>query len=184
MPHTAARATGETLEVFTLMEPTRNLPHARYRRFEGMREYEAVIDELIPQTQSRIRVFDRSLSRAYNSAERHELLRQFLLANRLNRLLIVLHDTDRFDRHHPRMLQLLEQFTEAVSIRETLRPAKHLYDPFVIFDASHYVHRFHYDHLRASHGTHDVVGTQQLLDRFNEIWEASAPAVAPTVSGL
>ena len=49
------------------MEPTRNLPHARYRRFQGMREYEAVIDELIPQTQSRIRIFDRSLSRAYNS---------------------------------------------------------------------------------------------------------------------
>jgi hypothetical protein len=166
------------------MEPTRNLPHARYRRFEGMREYEAVIDELIPQTQSRIRIFDRSLSRAYNSPERHELLRQFLLANRLNRLLIVLHETDKFDRHHPRMRRLLEQFTDAVSIRETQQPARHVYDPFVIFDASHYVHRFHYDYLRAAQGTHDVVGTQQLLDRFNEIWEASAAAVAPTVSGL
>src|SRR5919109_442609 len=111
------------------MEPTRNLPHARYRRFEGMREYEAVIDEVIPQTQSRIRVFDRSLSRAWNSPVRCELLRQFLLANRLNRLQIVLHETDKLDRQQPRMLQLLEQFTEAVSIRETLRPAKHVYDP-------------------------------------------------------
>jgi hypothetical protein len=166
------------------MEPTRNLPHARYRRFEGMREYERVIDELIPRTQSRIRIFDRSLSHAYNSAQRHELLRQFLLANRLNRLFIVLHETDKFDRHHPRMLRLLEHFSDAVRIRETLRPAKHLYDPFVIFDASHYVHRFHYDHLRAAQGSDDVVGAQQLLDRFNEIWEASAPTVSPTHSGL
>lgn len=166
------------------MERTRNLPHAQYRRFEGMREYESLVDELIPQTQSRIRVFDRSLSHAYNTAQRQELLRQFLLANRLNRLFIVLHEVDRFDRDQPRMVQLLEQFSEAVSIRITLRPARHLYDPFVIFDASHYLHRFHYDHLRAAQGMNEVVGTQQLLDRFNEIWEASAPAVSSSVSGL
>jgi hypothetical protein len=166
------------------MERTRNLPHAQYRRFEGMREFEKLVDELIPQTQSRIRIFDRSLSHAYNSPHRHELLRQFLLANRLNRLFIVLHEVDRFDRHHPRMLHLLEQFSDAMSIRITLQPARHAYDPFVIFDGSHYLHRFHYDHLRAAQGTNDVVGAQQLLDRFQEIWEASAPAVSSTVSGL
>ena len=37
-----------------------NLPNAEYRRFEGMREYEAMIDGLIPQTQRIIRVFDRT----------------------------------------------------------------------------------------------------------------------------
>ena len=54
----------------------------------------------------------------------------------------------------------------------------------VIFDASHYVHRFHYDHLRAAQGTNDVVGTQQLLDRYAEIWEASAPAISANTTGL
>lgn len=166
------------------MDFTRNLPHAQYRRFQGMREYEALIDQLIPRTQSRIRIFDRSLSRAYNAPERYELLRQFLLANRLNRLLIVLHEVDKIDRYQPRMFQLLEQFSDAVSIRRTLQAARHVYDPFVIFDASHYLHRFHYDHLRAAQGMDDILGTQQLLDRFNEIWEASAPAVSSTVSGL
>jgi hypothetical protein len=166
------------------MEFTRNLPHAQYRRFQGMREFETLIDQMIPRTQSRIRVFDRSLSRAYNSPERYELLRQFLLANRLNRLLIVLHEVDKIDRQQPRMLHLLEQFTDAVSIRQTLQAARHVYDPFVIFDASHYLHRFHYDHLRAAQGLDDILGTQQLLDRFNEIWEASSPAISPTVSGL
>ena len=51
-----------------------------------MREYEALIDQLIPQTQRTIRIFDRSLSRAYNSPQRFEALRQFLLASRANRL--------------------------------------------------------------------------------------------------
>lgn len=166
------------------MEQPGNLPNAEYRRFEGMREYDAVIDSLIPQTQSVIRVFDKSLNRAYNSPQRFELLRQFLLASHLNRLLIVVHEVDTLGRVCPRMLLLLQQFSYAVSIRETLPPARHVYDPFVIFDASHYVHRFHYDHLRAAQGTNDVLGAQQLIDRFGEILEASGPAVSANVSGL
>jgi hypothetical protein len=166
------------------MELTHNLPNAEYRRFESMREYEAVIDSLIPLTQRYIRIFDKSLSRSYNSPQRSELLRQFLLASPLNRLMIILHETHHLDRECPRMLALLQQFSYAVSIRETLPPAKHVYDPFVIFDGSHYVHRFHHDHLRAAQGTNDVVGAQQLLDRYGEIWDASAPAVSANVSGL
>ena len=81
-------------------------------------------------------------------------------------------------------MDLLQHFSHSMSIRATLRAAKHVYDPFVIFDGSHYVHRFHHDHLRAAQGTNDVNGAQLLLDRFEEIWEASAPAVSADVSGL
>ena len=161
-----------------------NLPNAQYRRFEGMREYEELIDQLIPSTQRVIRIFDRTLSRAYNTGTRFEALRQFLLASRSNRLLIVVHDAGVIERDCARMIELLRQFSSAVKIHETLRPAKHVYDPFVVFDASHYVHRFHYDHLRAAHGANDVVGAQQLLDRYEEIWEASAPAVSANTTGL
>ncbi len=166
------------------MEPAGNLPNAEYRRFESMVEYEAVIDSLIPLTQSVIRVFDKKLSRAFNSAQRHDALSRFLLASRTNRLTIILHETETLERDCPRIILLLRQFSHAVSIRRTLQAARHVYDPFVIFDASHYVHRFHYDHLRAAQGTHDVLGAQQLLDRFEEILEASEPAISANVSGL
>src|SRR4029079_12987399 len=138
-----------------------NLPNAVYRRFDGMREYETLIDALIPQTQRTIRIFDRALSRAYDSRDRHEALRRFLLAGRGNRLMIVLHDTSTLRRECPRMIELLRQFSTAIRINETLDAAKQVYDPFVIFDASHYLHRFHYNHLRAAQGTNDVVGAQQ-----------------------
>ena len=164
--------------------PSGNLPNAQYRRFEGMREYEALIDQLIPQTERTIRIFDKTLSRAYNTAARFEALRRFLLAGRANRLMIVLHEAGTVERDCPRMIELLRLFSTAVKINETLEPAKQVYDPFVIFDASHYVHRFHYNHLRAAQGTNDVVGTQQLLDRYAEIWEASAPAVSANTTGL
>jgi hypothetical protein len=166
------------------MQISGNLPIAEYRRFESMRQYEAMIDSLIPQTQRVIRVFDKTLSRAYNSPQRCAALHQFLFASRLNRLMIVLHEVHALEHDCPRLLQLLKRFDYAVSIRQTPRVAKHLYDPFVIFDASHYVHRFHHDHLRAAQGIHEVNGAQQLLDRFAEIWEASAPAVSAHVSGL
>ena len=163
---------------------TGNLPHAQYRRFEGMREFESLLDEMIPQTQSAIRIFDKTLSRDYNSPERHEALRQFLLASRSNRLMIVIHEPDVIERQCPRMIDLARQFSSSVKIHQTLRPARHVYDPFVIFDASHYLHRFHHEHLRAAQGMNDVIGAQQLLDRFAEIWEASAPAIAADKTGL
>ncbi|MGP1609605.1 MAG: hypothetical protein ACTS5G_02780, partial [Burkholderiales bacterium] len=79
------------------MELTGNPPNAEYRRFESFREYEEIIDRMIPLTQNIIRVFDKTFDktagRAWNSTTRIELLRQFLLANRVNRLLILLHDT-------------------------------------------------------------------------------------------
>ena len=166
------------------MPQSRNLPNAEYRRFEGMREYEALIDQLIPQTQRTIRIFDKTLSRAYNTAQRFEALRRFLLTGRANRVMIVLHETASVERDCPRMIELLRLFSTAMKINRTLNAAKQVYDPFVIFDASHYVHRFHYQYLRAAQGTNDVVGTQQLLDRYAEIWEASAPAVSANTTGL
>ena len=166
------------------MELAGNLPNAEYRRFEGMREYEALIDGLIPQTVRMIRVFDQTLATPWNSSERFEVLRQFLLANRANRLLIVVHDAEPIERDRPRMVELVRQFGTAVRIHATLSPAKQVYDPFVVFDANHYVHRFHYRFLRAAQGTNDLIGARELLDRFAEIWDASAPAVSGGTSGL
>ena len=166
------------------MELTGNPPNAEYRRFESNREYERVIDELIPQTLQIIRVFDKTLSQAYNTAARTAMLKQFLLANRANRLVFVLHDTRQLPLEHPRLIDLARQFSHACTIRETLRGAKHVADPFVVFDASHYVHRFHYDHMRAAQGMHDPAGAQQLIERYAEIQECSGPPLPANVTGL
>ena len=163
---------------------TGNLPNAEYRRFEGMREYEALLDGLIPQTQRAIRVFDQTLSPSWNSPARFEALRQFLLADRFNRLLIVVHDANTIESERPRMVELVQTFGTAVRIHSTVAQAKQIYDPFVVFDANHYLHRFHHRFLRAAQGTNDLIGTQQLLDRFAEIWESSALAVSAGASGL
>lgn len=166
------------------METTGNPPDALYRRFESNREYETLTDQMIPMTQRIIRVFDKSLGPAYNSTARIELLRRFLLSARSNRLLIVLHETRQIASEQPRLLELARQFGHACTIRETLRGAKHVYDPFIIFDGSHYLHRFHHAHMRAAQGLHDPNAAQQLLERFEDIAACSGPPLATAVTGL
>lgn len=161
-----------------------NLPIASYRRFESNREYESLTDEMLPTAMSVVRIFDRSLSRNFNSTGRIELLRRFLLSARSNRLLIILHDTSRLGTEHPRLLELARLFGHALVIRETLRAAKHVYDPFIVFDGSHYLHKFHHDHMRAAQGLHDPAAAQKLIERFDEIAGCSGPPVAAHVTGL
>jgi len=160
------------------------LPQSVYRRFESVAEYEALTDTLLLRTERIVRVFDRRLSRHWNSAQRCALLREFLLANPLNRLMIVVHDADRIGKECPRLLQLLQQFGHAAKMRQTTQAAKNVYDPFVIFDAAHYLHRFHYNHMRAAQGSFDLEATQELLDRYGEIWDASMPAAGAHLAGL
>ena len=160
------------------------LPDAQYRRFESFKEYEALFDTLIPQTQSAIRVFDRVLPPAWNAPSRTALLRQFLRQNPANRLYVILHDASTIDRDLPRVAELNRDFGHAFKMRQTPRMAQHLYDPYIVFDASHYLHRFHQAHMRAAVGTHDVEGARQLLDRHLELWEVSIPVSFASPTGL
>ncbi len=164
--------------------PSEKNPLRKYRRFESFREYESLFDGMVPHTESTIRLFDRTLARAWNEKSRMEVLRQFLLRDRANKMMIILHLAQDIEREQPRLIGLLGDFSHAVKIRLTPKMAQHLYDPFVIFDASHYLHRFHHAHMRAAHGTHDVDSARQLLDRFDELWEVSAPLTPASTSGL
>ena len=149
-----------------------------------MREYDSMFDELVPKTQRVIRIFDKALGPAYTPQLRCDLLTQFLRADPLNRLFIVVHETDNLERNCPRLILLLQRFAHVAKVRQSPRMARHIYDPFVVFDASHYLHRFHYDHMRFARGLNDVDGAQQLLDRYNEMWEVSKPAAVASVTGL
>ena len=164
--------------------PPAALPHAQYERFESMREYDEMFDDLVVRTQSVIRIFERSLSPRYNTPARCSLLREFLRANPSNRLYIVLHEAESMARVCPRFVTLLQHFSHVAKVRQTPRWARHVYDPFAIFDASHYLHRFHSDHMRYARGLNELTGAQQLLDRHAEMWDASKAAATTSVLGL
>lgn len=155
-----------------------------HRLVDGLREYEGAVDEVIGRANSSLRVFDHTLSSAFNTPQRHDALRQFLLATRRNTLRIVVHDAQHLDRNCPRLLLLLRQLGHAIYIHETHPRAKGIYDPFVIADDRHYARRFHFDSKKGLLGQDDPIGARTLIDHFEEIWEASFPALSATTLGL
>ncbi|MBZ0105105.1 MAG: hypothetical protein K8H84_05700 [Sulfuricella denitrificans] len=156
-----------------------------YQRLEGPLEYEQAINTLIQQARHQLRIFDYDLrNEGYNSQQRFELLQNFLLGNRANTLLIVLHDTRYLTGECPRMMNLIRQFSHAISIFQTTAEARIATDPFIIADDAHFLHRFHYDHPRAALSLNDKESALNLVRRFNEILELSEPAAPPTTLGL
>lgn len=156
-----------------------------HQKLSSAAEYEAAINTVIGQAHNVMRIFDYNAEGSgYNSPERSRLLQDFLLASRANRLYIVLHDLDYLLSNCPRMTNLMRQFNHAVSVHQTTAQAKDIYDPFIIADNAHYVHRFHYDDPRALLALNDVAGATVLRNRFAEIWETSAPAAFTTTLGL
>jgi hypothetical protein len=159
-------------------------PKPQHSPILGNAEYESAIGTILQKASSRIRIFDHTLGKEYNSSGRLEVLRRFLLASRRNTLQIVLHDYRTMVRNCPRILHLLRTYSHSISIHETHSSAKSVYDPFVIVDDRCFVHRFHFDEMRGLLALDDPIGTHTFIERFAEIWEASSPAVSATTLGL
>ena len=156
-----------------------------YRPISGIGESIAAIDEVIAAAARTIRIFDVSLSnRGFNSPARAERLRQFLVAGRAHRLMIALHETDLLERENARLLMLLRQFPMSIEIHRTLAQARHANDPFVLADDHSVWHQLHFEQPRAVVALHSPADAIPILQRVEEIWELSEPAVSATTLGL
>jgi hypothetical protein len=156
----------------------------QHEKLLGKVQYEAAFERLLTRPRRTLRMFDRQLAGFIDAPPRHALLRAFLLGGQARRLQIVLHDTSTLPRDCPRLLRLLRQFPHAIAIRETEMHAKRVCDPFVVVDDRDHLHRFHHDGPRALLALDDPPGTSVFLERFDELWEASYPAVSGTTLGL
>ena len=160
-------------------------PKPVYRPIFGPADSLVAVDEVIAAAQRTIRVFDASLTnRGYNSPARAEKLRAFLVAGRAHRLLIALHETDGLERDCPRLLALLRQFPMSIEIHRTLAQARNANDPFVVADDHSVWHQHHCEQPRAVVALHSPADAMPILQRFDEIWDLSEPAVSATTLGL
>jgi hypothetical protein len=160
-------------------------PKPSYRQISGIAESLAAIDEVVGAAQRTIRVFDVSLSnRGFNSPGLTDKLRQFLVAGRSHRLFIALHETELLERENPRLLALLRQFPMSIEIHRTLAQARNANDPFVVADDHSVWHQQHYEQPRAVVALHSPADAMPIMQRFDEIWDLSEPAVSATTLGL
>jgi hypothetical protein len=152
--------------------------------FTSRNEYEDYVNEVVGLARHEVRIFEKELGASYNASVRHSAFRSFLLASRRNRIRIAVHDTASMERTCPRMARLMRDFSHAVSIHETQPQAKSVYDPFVVADELNSVRRFHFNDLRGLFARNDPIEAHTLVERFEEIWEMSSPAVTANTLGL
>ena len=156
-----------------------------YRMLSGIAESNAAIDEVIATAQRTLRIFDFTLmNRGFNSPSRFDAMRHFLVAGRAHRILIALHETDLLERECPRLLMLLRQFPMSIAIHRTVSMARSAMDPFVLADDHSVWHQMHYSQLRAIVALHSPLDAVPIVQRFNEIWDQSEPAISATTTGL
>lgn len=156
-----------------------------YRLITSYAESLAAIDEVIDAAQQTLRIFDTTLmNRGFNTVARAEKLRQFLVAGRAHRILVALHETDPLERECPRLIALLRQFPMSIEIHRTLAQARDATDPFVVADDHSVWRQMHYTQPRAIVALHSPPDATPIMQRFEEIWELSEPAVSATKLGL
>jgi hypothetical protein len=166
-------------------DTTNATPEPSYRPLFGTAESQAAIDEVIGAAQRTLRIFDMTLGqRGFNSPQRVERLRAFLVAGRAHRLLIALHETEGLERDCPRLLALLRQFPMSIEIHRTLQQARRAMDPFVVADDHSVWHQLHHEQPRAIVALHSPADASPIAQRFDEIWDLSEPAVSATTLGL
>ena len=164
---------------------TETAPKPIYRPLAGLADSLAAIEEVVAVAQRTLRIFDVSLSnRGFNSPALADSLRRLLVAGRSHRILIALHETTLLERENPRLLVLLRQFPMSIEIHRTVSQARSANDPFVVADDHSVWHQQHHEQLRAIVALHSPADAMPILQRFDEIWDFSEPAVSATTLGL
>ena len=160
------------------------LAPAGYHRFDTLAEHAAAFAALLARACRTVDVFDIALGPAFDRPAHIDRLRDFLAADRNNRVRIVLHDARSASRDCPRLCALLRRHSEAIAIHQTTGAAQSVADPLLVVDAVHALRRFHHAQPRSALYTDDPAGVRPLADRFEQIFEASEPALAATTLGL
>jgi hypothetical protein len=151
----------------------------------GERNYAEALDLVIATATRELLIFDQDLTHGnYASAERFELINQFLSQHPLSQLTIVLQSAYYFLQHCPRLFDLLKHYGHKMTVYETNDVAKIAKDCFVIADKQHYCRRFHIDQARFKYAFDDVAESANLHTRFDELLEETSQTITATQLGL
>jgi hypothetical protein len=151
----------------------------------GERNYAAALDLVIGSAEHELLIFDQDFARGnFASLQRFELIQAFLSKNSLSKLTIILHNTDYFIQHCPRLFDLLKLYGHKMVVFATNDNAKIAKDCFVIADKMHYIRRFHIEQARFKYALDDAEESANLAMRFAELMDETTEAVSSTKLGL
>lgn len=157
----------------------------QHTQFDGADDYINALDTLCAQATHSLCIFEKDFEDiGFNSEQRYDTLRRFLLASPNNRLYLLAHDTHYLAQYCARMTMLLRQFSHSMFIYRTPQHLLHITEPFAVADETHYVRRFHFDDTRGILALNDPQGAIALHAQFMEMWAASRTGVSASTTGL
>ena len=151
--------------------------------FATRAEFEARFRACLAAARTRLDLFDPDFAVfPLGASDVEARLRQFFQGGGVLRL--AMHTPAHIERHHPRFLRLLRDYSHLLGCRNTPPGLRQLTDSFCIADDLHVVRRFHSDHMRgeASFATPDAVELPR--HRFDAIWAESFSILQSTTTGL
>lgn len=152
-------------------------------RFDTRRELEAQWYALLNRAQGRLDLFDPDFRDwPLGTPDTEARLRAFLHAGGTLRL--ALHATAHIERHCPRFLRTVRDYSHRVECRQSPRSLRHLSDSFALADGLHVVRRVHCDHMRGEAAFDAPAAAELPAHRFEALWEESHLTLAPSVTGL
>ena len=148
-------------------------------------QYATSLSAILPRATQLIRIFDKDLVRLnLERLENAEVLRRFLGNSAKNRLQIVLRDAGPLRRNSPRLLKLLSDHFDQMSVIECPEHLRSLSDALVICDDCHALVRFHEDHARAKLIVDSAADCAPYVRRFEDLLSEGGDPVSPTTLGL
>lgn len=151
----------------------------------GERNYESATALMIDRAVRELKIFDPDLSHGgYQSPEIHQALRNFLAKDRLNRVTMILHDSQFFYTRCPRLIELMKRNTHAMTIYLTDERGHVAQDAFVLADRGDYLHRFHIDHARFKYVQGNEVAAKPLHERFEQLLDVTSVSLSVSTTGL
>jgi hypothetical protein len=152
-------------------------------RFTTQLEFEARFRDCIAHSRSSLQLFDPDFAVfPLGASDVDTGLRHFLAGG--GAIELAMHSSAHIERHYPRFLRLLRDFSHKVECRITGNNLQHLSDSFCIGDGIHIVRRFHSDHMRGEASYGAPAATEISRERFGAIWLETVPVLHQTTTGL
>ena len=165
------------------MREAEAMQEARTTRFDTRAEFDARFHACVAAARSRIDLFDPDFAVfPLGASDVDAALREFFKGGGVLRL--ALHSPAHIERHYPRFLRLLRDYSHRVECRATPRTLRQLTDSFCIADEAHVLRRFHCDHMRGELAFASPEAVDLPRHRFDAIWEESKPVLQSTKTGL
>ena len=158
-------------------------PESTSIRFDTRAGFEAQFLACVARSRVSLQWFDPDFAVfPLGSSETDAALRQFLAGG--GSIELAAHSHQHIERHYPRFMRLLKDYSHRITCRDTHRSLHQLTDSFCIGDGVHIVRRFHSDHLRGEAAYPDPAALEVSIERFRAIWQESAPGLHSVTTGL